>query len=90
MQSRDDARRMPQQELAGLGQRDTAGAAGTLHELLADDPFECLDLLADRGLRIAELLRGATERAFFRHRLQSGEVADLDAEPSIRPHDRHE
>ena len=90
LQARDDARRVAEEELAGLGQRDAARAAGPLHELLADDPLERLDLLADRRLRVAELLGGAAERALLGDGLQGREMPNLDAEPSISSHDRNE
>ena len=90
LEARDDRLGVPQQERAGLGQRDRARAAGPLDEPLADDPLERRDLLADRRLRVAEPLRGAAERALVRERLQRGEVAHLDAEPTIRFHDRYQ
>ena len=65
-------------------------AAGPLDELLADDPLERGDLLADGRLRVAEPARRAAERALLRHRLQRGEVPQLDAEPTIRFHNRHQ
>ena len=65
-----------------------ARAARALDEPLADDPLERRDLLADRRLRVAEPFRRAAERALVRERLQRCEVADLDAEPTIRFHDR--
>ena len=77
---------MPEEQPAGLGQRDGARAAGALDELLADDPLERGDLLADRRLGVAEPLRRPAERAFRRDRLQRGEVPELDAEPTIRFH----
>ena len=64
--------------------------AGPLHELNADDSLERLDLLADRRLRVAEPLGGAAERPFFGHRLERGQMPDLDPEPSISSHDRYE
>ena len=66
LQARDDRLRVAQQQLAGLGQRDRARAARPLDEPLADDPLERRDLLADRRLRVAEPLRGASERALVR------------------------
>ena len=88
LQPRDDRVGVPEQQLARLGERDRPRAAGPLDELLADDPLERRDLLADRRLRVAEPLGRASERALARERLQGGEVPELDAEPSIRFHDR--
>ena len=81
---------MPQQQRAGLCERHGAGAAGALDELLADDALERRDLLADRGLRVAEPGGRAAERALRGDRLQGGEVPDLDAEPLIVFHDRYQ
>ena len=77
---------MAEQQAAGLGHRDGPRPAGTLDELLADDPLERRDLLADRRLRVAEAARGAAERALLRKRLQRREMAQLDAEPAIGFH----
>ena len=63
-----------------------ARPAGPLDEPLADDPLERRDLLADRRLRVAESFGGAPERALLGDRPQRGEVAQLDAEPTIRFH----
>jgi hypothetical protein len=41
-------------------------------------------------LRVAERLRGAAERALAGDRLEGGQVTELDAEPTIRFHDRIE
>ena len=66
---------------------ETFGALRVLDELLADDPLEGRDLLADRGLRVAERDGGATERRLTGDGLQRDQVAKLDAEPTIRIHD---
>ena len=50
--------RVAEEQLARLRQRDAPRAAGALDQLLADDALEHLDLLADRRLRVAELLGG--------------------------------
>src|SRR5207253_4839579 len=55
-----DPLRMSQQELAGLCQRDRTRPAGPVDDALADDALERRDLLADRGLRVAEPRRGTT------------------------------
>ena len=60
-----------------------------LDEAQPDDPLERRDLLGDRGLRVAELLRGLSERSLVRDRLQRDEVAKIEPEPAISFHDRH-
>ena len=71
--------------------RETArGPPGRSSEPLADEPFERLDLLADRGLGVAERLGRAAERALAGDRLQGREVTELDAEPAIRFHNGFE
>ncbi len=81
---------MAEQQEAGLGRLDAAGAAGPVEEPLPDDPFELRDLLADGRLGVAELTRGRAERASPRDRFQSGEMSQIDAQPIISTHDRHE
>ena len=90
LQPGDDRVGMTKEQSAGLGQRDGAGASGALDELLADDPLEGRDLLADRRLRVAEALGGPSEGALARDRLQGGQVPDLDPKPTIRFHNRNE
>ena len=75
--------RVPEQQPAGLGQRDRPRAAGPLDQLLADDPLERRDLLADRRLRVAELDRGAAERALGLDGVERGQMAQLDSEPVV-------
>src|SRR4029453_1144199 len=50
-------------------------------EPLADDPFERRDLLADRRLRVAELLGRLVERALLSDGFERGEMPHLDADP---------
>src|SRR5581483_533962 len=83
----DDRVRVPEQKRPGLRQLDAAGAAWAVEEALPDDLLELGDLLADGGLRVAELARRRAERARARDRLERGEVAQLDAEPLIGAHD---
>ena len=85
---RDDRLGVPQEELAGVGERHGSGAARTLDQRLADDPLERRDLLAHRRLRVAEPLGRATERALVRDRVERGEMPHLDPEPLIRLCDR--
>ena len=90
LEARDDPGCVAEQELPGLRERDAAGAAGSLDELRADDALERLDLLADRGLRVAEPRGGAPERPFVGDRLEGSQMPDLDPEPTISSHDRFE
>ena len=83
LEPRHDRLRVTQEQRAGLGHRDGTRATGPLDELLVDDPLERRDLLADGGLRVAELGGGATERASTGHRFEGGEVPDLDPEPVV-------
>ena len=87
-QARLDGVRVAQEDRAGLGERDGAGAAGALDELEPDDALERRDLLRDRRLRVAEALGGSAERALVRDRLQRHQMAQVEAEPAIRFHDR--
>src|SRR5205823_8752449 len=68
---RDDRLRVAQKQLARLGQRDRLRPPGPLDEALPDDPLEGRDLLADRGLGVAEARRGTAERALARNRFES-------------------
>ncbi len=61
---------VPQEQRAGLGQRDGAGPAGAVDQPLADDPLQRGDLLADRRLRVAEAGGGAAEGALLGDRLE--------------------
>jgi hypothetical protein len=86
--ARLDRVRVTQQDAAGLGQRDRARAAWALDETEPDDALESRDLLRDGGLRVAETLGGAPERALVGDRLQRDEMAEVEAVPAIRLHDR--
>jgi hypothetical protein len=63
----------------------SARAAGTLDELLADDSLQRRDLLADSGLRVAELERCTAEGARAGDGLERCEMPHLDAEPALVP-----
>ena len=89
LESRDDRIGMAEQQLTGLGQGDGPWAARPLDQLLADDPLQGRDLLADRRLGVAEPFRGPSERAGRGDRLEGGEVPQLDAEPTIRFHNEN-
>ena len=84
---RDDRLGVAEQQLAGLGQRDGARAARPLDEPLADGALERRDLLADRGLRVAERRAARPNERCSRDRLEREEVAQLDAEETISFHD---
>ena len=86
--TRPDLSRVTEQQLAGVGQGNRATAGRSLDQPGADDALERGDLLADRGLRVAELVRGAPERPLVGDRLERGEVAELEARPAVRSH-RH-
>ena len=79
-----------QEHLAGLGQRHPPRPPGAVDEPLPHRPLERPDLLGDRRLRVPEARRRPAEGALAGDRAQGGEVADLDAEPSITFHDRSE
>ena len=81
---------MTEQQEPGLRRLHAPGAARVVEELLPHDPLELRDLLADGRLGIAELARGAAEGAGACDRLQSSEMAQIDAEPIISTHDRYE
>jgi hypothetical protein len=74
---------VPEEKLAGFGQRDRPRATGPLQEPRAYEPLERRDLLRDRGLRVAEGLRGPPERPFLRNSLKRRQMAKLDPEPLI-------
>ncbi len=73
---------MLEHRLAGRGQRRAPRAARALHERRADDALEREDLVADRGLHVAEPLRRAAERALARDRLERLQVANLETDPA--------
>jgi hypothetical protein len=72
-----------QHEVAG-GVSETGRGARALDQPRPHDPLEQRDLLADRGLRVAERPRGAAERALAGDGVERGQMADLDPEPTIR------
>ena len=84
LELRGQARRVAQHALAGSGRHDRAAAARSLQQPHAGGALQCGDLQADRRLGVAELLRGACERSGRRDRVEGREVADLDAEQSMR------
>ena len=84
VQPRHDRLGVAEQQLAGLGQRHRPRAARPLEQTLPDRAFERGDLLAHRRLRIAQLGGGAPERALVGDRLEGRQMAQFDAEPTIR------
>ena len=60
-----------------------AAAGAALEQAHPDDPLERADLLAQRGLRVAEARRGARERALLDDGVERREVAQLDAQQPI-------
>ena len=87
-QPRDDRLRVPEQQAAGLGQRDRLRSPRPLDQALADDPLEHRDLLAHGGLRVAEARRSAAERALARDGLEGDQMPQFDPQPAIRFHNR--
>jgi hypothetical protein len=83
-----DAGRVTEEELPGLGRRGAPRAARPFDQALADHALERGDLLADGGLGVAQPFSRPSKRAFLGDRLERRQVAELDAEPSIRSHDR--
>ena len=81
---------MAEGEPPRVGEVDAAGAARPLEQLGPDDPLERRDLLAHRGLGVAEAGRGGADAALAGDRLERGQVAELDAEPVIDSHERYE
>src|SRR3954454_24382724 len=86
-EAREQAVRVPQHDLARLGQRDRPGTARPLDQLEADRALERGDLLRDGRLRIAQSLGRAREGALLGDGLQGGEVAGFDSDESISRHD---
>jgi hypothetical protein len=75
------------QETPGLGELDGPPAAGALDQALADQCLELVDVVADRGQRAAELLRGRPEGSGLGDRAQRAKMLQLDACPIIRSTD---
>ena len=90
LEARHDRFRVAEQQPPRLGERDRPRPARPLDEPFPDRPLERRDLLADGRLRVAELVRGTAERALFGEGLERRQMADFDAEPTIRFHDRNE
>ncbi len=74
---------MPEEDPAGLGERDRSGPTGSLDEAEPDDALERGDLLRYRRLCIAEPLRGLPERALVGDRLERDQMAEVEPEPAI-------
>jgi hypothetical protein len=79
-----------EQEPPRVGEIDRPRATRPLDERLADAALELRDLLANGGLRVAELAGRRAEGARPPDRLERGEMAKLDTEKSITFHDRNE
>jgi hypothetical protein len=69
-----------------LGKHDAALSACALDEALADQRFECCDLMADCRLGVAETLGGAAKGAGFGDGLKGDEMAQLEAGPIMQLH----
>ena len=70
-----------QQDQPRLGRLDAVPAAAAVDEPLADDALERGDLLADRRLRVAELVGGAVEGGLVGDSQKRREMPELDSEP---------
>ena len=76
--------RLAEHDAAGVGQLQRTPAAGrTVQDGRADDAFERADLLADRGLRVAEMAGGGGERALVDDGRECPHVAHLQRAPAI-------
>src|SRR5262249_21311888 len=79
----------PRRDLIGVGEQADPGRrdrhrtapTGPQQELAADEPFEAGDLLTQGREPIAEALSGAAKRSRRRHRVERGQVPELDALP---------
>lgn len=81
-----DEAAVPEQHLAGVGQRDLPATRAAPDQAPADDPLERGELLADRRLRVAEPVRGAPERALLGDRLERLQVPHREASPARARH----
>ena len=79
---------VPQQPLPRLRGRHRPAPAGTLEQGQPGRALERGDLLADRGLRVAELDPGPPERPRLDDGFECGQMADLDSRQSIMFLDR--
>ena len=80
-----DRSRMGKQDASGFGQAHRAGAAAAIEHARAHELLEPEDLLADGGLRVAELVGGGIERAMASDGIERHQVAELQPE-SISQH----
>ena len=86
----EDHHRVLVHELAGSREPHLPGAAGTVEQRSAHDPFEARDLLADRRLGVAESSRGGSERPLFDDGAEGDEMAELEARQIISRTDAHD
>ena len=84
LQLRGQAHGVAEDALAGVSGNDGPPAAGALQQADAGRPLQRRHLHAHRGLRVPQLTGRAGERARHRDCLERREVADLDAEQSMR------
>ena len=84
--ARQNRLRVLEQQRPRLGQPDGPAPPGPVDERLADQALQRRDLLADRGLRVPELVRGAPERPGRGDRLERRQIAQLQPQPAVRPH----
>ena len=74
----EDVPGVAEHDLAERGQLDRSGAAGAVEELVADEPLQRRDLLADGGLGVAEAHRRLGERPLGGDGVEGDEVAELE------------
>ena len=74
---------MVEEQRAGLGQRDANRTALAGDKTYPDRPLESSDLLADRGLHVAQPVGRAAERALAGNGVERCQVPQLDAHPSV-------
>jgi len=77
---------MLEHDLPGGREGERPSAPGALDQATAGQPFERGDLMADRGLDVAEAGRGATERPLARDGFERDKMAKLDARPPLARH----
>ncbi len=86
--ARDHGLGVREHDLACRRQRERARAAGALDQPPAGQAFQRRDLVADRGLDVAEPCGGASKRSLVRDSLERDEMAKLDARPPLARHAR--
>ncbi len=68
------------------GQRDRLRSAGALEQAVADDRFECCDLVTHRRLHVAEAHSGGAERSLLCDGFEGEEMPKLNTQPALECH----